>query len=72
LTFWHETQDARALAACIELVDVHPIAKVDAVGGAGDAADDIEVVEYFKLISLAGRQVLLQETQTLPVGLSIG
>jgi hypothetical protein len=51
----HEAQSAYALAACVELRDVHLIAKLNAVESAGAAPDHIEVVERFKLMSLAGR-----------------
>ena len=54
-TFRQEAQPAHAFAACVELRDVHLIAKVYAIEGASLASDHVEVIEQFELISLAGR-----------------
>ena len=70
-TFRQETYPAYTVATCVELRDVHSISNVYAVESASLATDHIEVIEQFKLIALAGRQVLLKEVQTLLVRLFI-
>jgi hypothetical protein len=70
-TLRQETYPAYTVVACVELRDVHSIANVYAVESTSLATDHVEVIEHFKLIALAGRQVLLKEAQTLLVCLFI-
>jgi hypothetical protein len=55
VTSRHEAQHANAVAACVELLDVHQITQVNAVTSTGLAANDVEIVEQLELASLSGR-----------------
>src|SRR5262245_49264561 len=59
-TLRQETYPAYTVVACVELRDVHSIAKMYAVESASLATNHVEVIEHFKLNALAGDRFCLR------------